>query len=113
MVMLVSLQQAKMRLRIDQDIEDADLTLMIQGASAAVLNYLKETPDYIDSFGEPAVDSNGDPVDVPAEVMNAVLMLTGILSRDRDGQESEKWELGMLPRAVVSLIYTLRDPALK
>lgn len=110
MVMLVGLDQAKARLRFDHDAEDADLTLMIEGASAAVLNYLKGDQVFVDSFGEVESDSTG-PI-VPPEIQNATLMLVGILSRDRDGQESEKWQQGYLPFPVIALLYPLRTPAL-
>lgn len=105
MVMLVDLDMAKERLRIDIDAEDDTLELLIQGASAAVLNYLKIDHDTYD-------DSNGDVVDVPAEVQNATLLLVGILSRDRAGIEMKDWELGFLPKPVIALLYPLRDPAL-
>lgn len=110
MVMLVSLDQAKQRLRFDHDEDDNDLTLMIEGASAAVLNYLKSDQVFVDSFGDVESDSAG-PI-VPHEIQNATLMLVGILSRDRDGEEMEKWQHGLLPFPVLALLYPLRDPAL-
>lgn len=111
--MLVSLTAAKERLRFDQDSEDDTLTLLIQGASAAVLNYLKVDHDtYNDSSGEVPFNSDGTTDAVPYEVQNAVLLLVGILSRDRDGTEMKDWEQGYLPRPVIALLYPLRDPAL-
>jgi hypothetical protein len=112
MVMLATLEQTKLRLRADHGVEDEDLELAIAGASAAVLNYLKLPHDtYSDSSGEVPVNSSGT-IGVPAEVVNAVLMLVGILSRDRDGQEMEKWQHGYLPMPVIALLYPLRDPSL-
>lgn len=105
MTMLVDLDTAKSRLRIDNDAEDDDLELLIRGASASVLGYLNLGLDYYD-------DSTGEVIDVPDVVQNAVLLLTGILYRDRDGEEAEKWEQGYLPRPVLALLYPLRDPAL-
>lgn len=104
MVMLTDVDTVKVRLRIDQDVEDDDLELMIMGASASVLNYLKLAHDFYD-------DSNGNPQGVPDEIVNATILLVGILSRDRDGQEADKWTQGYLPTPVVSLLYCLRDPA--
>lgn len=105
MVMLVDLETTKVRLRIDNDAEDDDLELLIRGASASVLAYLNYGLDYYN-------DSTGEAVDVPELVQNAVLLLIGILYRDRDGEEADKWEQGYLPRPVTSILYPLRDPAL-
>lgn len=112
MIMLVSLAQAKRRLQIDADITDVDedLTLLIKAASKVILNYLKKPDAYQDSAGDVLVDSNGDPIGVPEEVQLATLLLLGIMYRDPDGVEMEKWQHGYLPFPVTSLIYTLRDP---
>lgn len=124
MVMLVTLQQASDHLRRDTNADDADLTLKIQAASAAVINYLKSASPYepeLDSNGDVvldsnddivyALDSNGDPIPLPV-VRLAVLYLIGVLYRDRDGQEATNWQLGYLPMPVQSLLYPLRSPAL-
>lgn len=105
MVMLVDLDTTKSRLRIDNDAEDDDLELLIKGASSAVLGYLNLALDHYD-------DSSGEVADVPELVVNATVLLVGILYRDRDGEEMEKWDQGYLPRPVTALLYTLRDPAL-
>lgn len=112
MVMLVTLNQASDQLRRDDCEDDGDLTLKIQAASQAVINYLKDGADFLDSDGEPEVDVNGEPMNVPANVQLAVLMLVGIMYRDRDGQEMEKWDLGYLPKPVVNLLYMNRSPAM-
>lgn len=112
MVMLVTLDETKQRLRFDHDAEDDDLTSLIEGASAAVMNYLKKPQDhYVDSSGFVPVDSSGT-VGVPAEVKIAVLYLVGVLARDRDGTSATDWEHGYLPRPVTSILYPLRDPAI-
>lgn len=103
MVALVTLDNVKDRLKFDGNEEDLDLTLMIQGASEAVLNYLGLAHTVYD-------DSNGNAVDVPAAVVNAVLMLIGILKRDSDGADMKGWEMGYLPFPVTALLYPLRDP---
>jgi hypothetical protein len=105
MTMLVDLDTAKLRLRVDHDAEDDSIELAIKGASGAVLNYLKLDRDYYE-------DSNGDVVDVPEEVQNATILLAGILVRDPSGTEMKDWEMGYLPRPVMALLYPLRDPAL-
>ena len=94
---LVTLDEAKARLRIDGTAMDADIELAVAGASAAVLRYLKREP-YTD----------GDAV--PADVKNAVMLLAGTFVRDPDGAEAQQWQQGYLPNAVTALLYPLRDP---
>jgi hypothetical protein len=107
MVMLVELEQVKARLRFDHDEEDEDIELAIQGASAAVLNYLKVLHTvYDDSFGVVVLAS------VPYEVQTAVMHLVGIWKRDPSGVEMEKWQQGYLPAPITAILYPLRDPAL-
>ena len=112
MVMLVSLDQLKDHLRIDHDEEDLDLELKIHAASGIVVNYLKSAADsYFDSSGNVQTDSNSEP-NVPFEVKASVLLMAGILFRERDGDSVVKWQQGYLPMSVTALLYPLRDPAL-
>ena len=118
-VALVTVEDAKARLRIVHDAEDIDLELMIQQASASVMNYLGLAHDYYstgtsssDSSSEVSSDGAGVGGIVPDEVQLAVLLMVGILARDRDGVESKDWDHGYLPRPVTSILYPLRDPAL-
>ena len=105
MTMLVTLQQAKDHLRVDFDAEDSDITLKIHAASGVVIRYLKLPSAYFADL--PALTT-----DTPFEIQAAVLIMLGILYRDRDGTEMDKWEHGYLPFPVTSLLYTYRDPAL-
>lgn len=108
---LVTLAEAKSHLRVVQNDEDLDITLKIQAASAAVINYLKTGADaFLDSSGLMIEDSSGFP-GVPDEVRIATLYLIGVFYKDRDGQNVADWERGYLPATVVSLLYPLRDPA--
>lgn len=108
---LVTLAEAKAHLRVVQSDEDLDITLRVQAASAAVINYLKDGADvFLDSSGLMIEDSSGFP-GVPDEVRLAVLYLVGVFYRDRDGQTVADWERGYLPAPVVSLLYPLRSPA--
>jgi hypothetical protein len=112
-VKLVSLDQAKLRLRIDNDAMDADLELMIAGASRAVIRYIESGyHDFLDSAGEVFEDSNGIAIDIPDDVKNAVLMLVGIWFRDPSGTDAASWERGYLPAPVTAVLYPLRDPSL-
>lgn len=103
--MIVSLEEVKQHLRIDYDEEDADLTLKIKAASQMILEYVKRSEsDYEE-------DSDGI-LEVPYAMKMACLIMVGILYRDRDGTESDKWQQGFLPFSVTALIYNLRDPSL-
>lgn len=112
MVMLVTLQQASDHLRRDSSDDDVDLELKIHAASHAVINYLKDGADFIDSSGDVETDSNGNIVGVPKVVQLAVLYLVGIFYTDRDGENPDLWQLGYLPYPVQCLLYPLRDPAM-
>jgi hypothetical protein len=119
-MMLVTIEDAKARLRIVHDAEDLDLEMMIQQASAAVMNYLGKPLDYYTASEYGSSDSDSEPVSsdgtvtipVPAEVQLATLLLVGILYRDRDGTEAKEWQHGYLPWPVTSFLYPLRDPVM-
>lgn len=114
MVMLVSLQQANDQLRRDTSDDDDSLSLMIKGASRAVLNYIQDH-SFLDSSGEPFENSDGT-YDVPEPIQNAVLIIIGMLYKDRDGQDfidkSDTERLGriILPRTVHFLLDPYRLP---
>lgn len=113
-MMLVTLQQARDQLRIDDiSADDADLTLKIEAASRAVVRYLKSAADsFLDTAGDPFLDSAGDVLYVPADVKLAVLVLTGYLYKNRDSDEEEAFDRGYLPKPVTGLLYDLRLPSL-
>ncbi|WP_322092809.1 head-tail connector protein [Paraburkholderia bannensis] len=98
-LMLVTIAEAKDWLRADTADLDADLKLAIAGASASIMDYLKRDP-------YPAGE-------VPENVRLATLLYVGIMIRDPDGVESAQWEHGYIPRAVMNILYPLRDPALE
>lgn len=124
-MMLVTLEEAKNHLFIDFDTFDADITLKIKSASGMVLNYLKGRKNLyvieLDEDGDPILDSQGYQIYeldsqgdrlVRDEVKHAVLIMLGILYRDRDGVEAKDWAPGFLPAPVTAILYPLRDPAL-
>lgn len=115
---LVTMADAVAHLRLDTvdtagNPADAPyVQLQIEAASEAVLNYLKSGADaFLDSNGDVVLDSSGAPV-VPYAVKAATLVMLGHLYRERD-QTWEGQEHGYPPRPVVSLLYQLRDPALR
>ena len=125
-MMLVTLEEAKQHLYATvHDEDDTLITLYIQSSSKIVINYLKTKrglyePEYdengdlvYDSSGDlvPVLDSSGEKL-IRFEVKAAVLIMIGILYRDRDASEMQKWQTGYLPGPVTALLYPLRDPAL-
>lgn len=111
MVQLVTLEQAKRRLRIFHDDEDADLLDAVQQVSEAVMDYLKkphnEWSDAQDGSGD------GTKSDAPFVVQAAVLVWLAYLWEFRgDSQEKPPFEYGDPPPTVKSLLYRLRAPAL-
>lgn len=129
MIQLVTLQQAKDHLRIDTSDGDADLTLKILGASAAIQNYLKDPllcyqwamDQYgvllLDSAEEPylATDTAGDYI-VRTEVQAAVLIVLGVIYIDREGKDyvdgGNQPRLGdiSIPKAAHWLLDPIRTP---
>jgi hypothetical protein len=97
MTMLVTVAKAKARLRLDIADDDPDTALMIEGASAAVLAYLKKSAA---DLGET----------IPPEIQNATLTLVGVMRRDPDASQAKDWQHGYLPFAVTAFLYPLRDP---
>lgn len=115
MAMLVTLDEASSYVRRDTSDDDAELELLVQAASEAVLNYIKENTvvSFIDSNGDViAEDSDGVAEDVPAVVKAATLYMTAWLYRHRDADPDKDFTHGYLPMPVISLLYPLRDPAL-
>jgi hypothetical protein len=104
---LVTLDEAKMHLRIDEDYGDSDLKLKIQGGSAALLAYIQGSRDKV-------VDENGDLIDGEqlTRMQTALLVLLGYMDRNRGGEEEEKLKQGELPYSVTMLIYDLRRPTI-
>lgn len=107
MIELVTLDQAKEHLRIDDDAGDADLQLKIQAGSAAILAYVQGSRQLI--VGSDASLIDGEPL---RRTQTALLMLLGWLDRNRGGEEEEKLKQGELPFSVTMLIYDLRRPTI-
>lgn len=130
MVMLVTLQEASDHLRRDTGDDDADLILKIKAISRAILNYLKDDmlayQFDVDENGCPILDSQGDIIYVMdsqgrfvprEEVQAAVLMMIGVIYRDRDakqyvdgGSNIERLGNMSLPRIVHWLLDPIRKP---
>lgn len=77
------------------DEEKADILLKSQTAQELVLKYLgKKEEDF---------------VDVPFYVKSAILIYTGILYNNREGEVSENLSYGQLPRSVTNLLIQYRN----
>lgn len=107
MIELVTLEEAKLHLRIDDDYGDSDLTLKIQGGSAAILSYIQGSRSLVVDDSGKLID--GEPL---TRVQTALLVLLGYLDRNRGGEEEEKLKQGELPFSVSMLIYDLRKPTI-
>ncbi|HEL8026121.1 TPA: phage gp6-like head-tail connector protein [Escherichia coli] len=107
MTELVTLDMARMHLRMDDDYGDEDLLLKIQGASATLLSWLQEGRSRV-------VDDDGSLIDGEPlkRVQTALLILLGWLERNRGGEEGDKLSPGELPYSVTMLINDLRKPVI-
>lgn len=101
---LVTLEQAKLRIRMQHDLLDDDIQIMIDAGTEAVLQYLGvEESEYEDSSGGLAQDP-------PARVVDAILEYVRI--RSRGAADADKFQPGYLPSSVQSILYPLRTPSI-
>lgn len=116
-MMLITLQDARAQIRMDQTYDDAYIEASVRAASAAIVTYLKD-PSFADSSGLIPVDSAGVAIDVPEDIQWACRLLVGEFYRNRDGEQqgtiggaaSFDQGYGYLPRPVVALLYPHRVP---
>lgn len=114
MVALVTTQMVKDRLHIEHTDDDGIIGGYIEAASAAVINYLKGSAAELLGVDSPADYSDSPPTiaNVPAAIATATIMLVGYWYRNPDSDPDKDFEMGYLPKPVMSLLYPLRDPAL-
>lgn len=119
---LVTVDEAKLQLRIDDDAHDEWLELMIESVGHAVLSWLKDKwrlylPER-DSDGEVVTDSDGDPVpseEVHPSVKGAVLIELASQFRFREGEgdnrvQSHEGHGFTLSRGATAMLTGLRKP---
>lgn len=112
MFMLVSLSRVKQALRIDTTDDDAILPMWISAASLAIVGYLKgEAGDFL-GIDSPTDSPPNDIETIDERVVAAVIILTGILYKEPDGDEAKAFGHGTLPWVVTALLYPLRLPTL-
>jgi hypothetical protein len=100
--MLLTIDQAKLHLRITDDEHDEELEEMVPEVSEIILNYLK-----LPSTSWQTTD--GEPEDVPGAVKSAVKVAISALfenpEQNPDGPQ-------VLSQAVKDLLHRYRDPAM-
>lgn len=121
MTMLVTLDEAKLHLRVDHNADDDDITLKIEAASAAILAYVEDSQYlFLDSGGEELdlYDTSTDQAAHRARHLcrQATLLMVAEFYRNREPAATDvmpdRFGYGYLPRAVVALLYSLRAPTL-
>lgn len=99
---IVTLAYAKARVKIESNAEDEVLELMLEEASAVVVDYLKLDVNTYDL----AYQDESDWTEAPEPVKAAVLMAFSTMERHRDGSEDP------LTPGVKSILHRLRDPSI-
>jgi hypothetical protein len=108
MISLIELSYCKTVLRIEGADRDDLLNIMIPAASQLVINYLD------DRASEIGINDSGifidSPPELPSNIMLATAMLVGYLINNSDSDTDKYFEMGYLPKPVMALLYTNRDP---
>ena len=119
--MLVTLDEAKLHLRVDHDADDDDITLKIEAASAAVLAYVEDSQYLFLDTGGYEIDLFDTSTDQAAHrakhlCRQATLLMVGEFYRNREPAATdvvpERFGYGYFPRAVVALLTSLRAPTI-
>ena len=74
---IVTLEEAKLHLRVDGSDDDADITIKLEAAEESAVNFLNRPI--------PWKGTDGMDVPVPASVKAAILLLLGDLYANREG----------------------------
>lgn len=123
MVAYVTLEEQKEYSRIQHSGFDTTILIMIEASSAAVKNYLKDFSPYegernddddyvLDSNYEPEikVDASGNQIVKPEVKLAVMLEVDRHINMDKAKHPAQ---MNYLSDAAISLLYPLRDPALK
>lgn len=110
--LLVPLETVKQALRVDHDDDDTMLELFISASSRSIVAYLKgEAGDFL-SIDSPPNSPPDDLATVDDRVQASVIILTGYLYKEPDGDEAKAFGHGTLPWMVTAMLYPLRVPTL-
>ncbi len=100
MIALVTLDQAKERLRIDFDDDDFDIMSMVSQASAILLKRIKMTEATIN-------DSWGSPLEIPEDIQAVTLEMVAEMYTNREASVAD-----ILSDRLLELLVGYRDPTL-
>jgi hypothetical protein len=100
--MLITVDQAKLHLRIEDDDHDDQLEEIIEDASGIILDYLKVAETMWQT-------TSGEPDEVPRAVIAAVKL--GVSALFENPEQDEKGPL-VLSQPVKDLLHRFRDPAM-
>lgn len=121
MTLLVTVDQAKAHLHVDNSADDDDIELKVSAASAAVLAYIGETQHlFLDTGGDPIdlEDTTADQAGLRALhiAQQATLLILADWFKNREPTASDvvdpRYGYAYLPRSVTALLYSLRDPTI-
>lgn len=104
---LVTLQMVKDNLGTDHNFDDRMLERMRSSSSLAIVDYLKVN---VYDTGFDWVDLLGEPLNVPGQIEEAVLLHVTALYENRDGNTYR--DAQPISDAVISLLMRSRDPAM-
>lgn len=108
---LVTLQDARDQVNLDQDLDDRTLERLRTQASGVILDYIKDDVDVFDTAFN-WVDDFGEPTDnVPSQVATAVYLVIGALYENRDGDVFRAPQI--ISQSVIDVLMRTRTPALK
>jgi hypothetical protein len=119
---LVTLDEAKLHCRLDHDLDDDVMAIYISAASAAVLQYIGDTQYwFLDTGGDEIdlVDTTADVAGARAKQVcrQATLLLVADFFSNREAKADDPFfastrGYGYFNRAVVALLYPLRNPTI-
>lgn len=123
MTMLATLDQAKahINIRVEDTDQDEYITLLIESASAAILNYVGDAQYLFLDTGGDELDLEDTSTDQAAHrarhlCRQATLLMVGEFYRNREPAATDvvpdRFGYGYLPRAVVALLHSLRTPTI-
>ncbi len=98
--MIVSLEEAKVHLRIQHDEEDGLIEGLIQQVQTAAEDFCRVP-------FEPFIADNGEVADAPAPVKLAVLLMVGYFYEHREAEDGAGYRT--MRRAFSTLLYPYRD----
>ena len=111
--LIVTIQEARDWLKLDDGEPDAVISRALSAASRAVVRYLKWQAGSILIIDSPPNSPPDNLANVVDDVAMAVLILAGILLKERDGDpDGMFFDVGQLPKPVTALLYPMRDPTL-